>query len=105
MTLFQKFNIPHHESLHIEEYSLLYENYYLRADTTHEYVYLTKRLIHDKTFYAQGRIISEKLVKQFDKTKIRDKLIQLYSTLYDKRTQFSLTDLIENKRKKDYAII
>jgi 1,2-diacylglycerol-3-alpha-glucose alpha-1,2-galactosyltransferase len=65
----------------IEEYTLLYENTYLKAKTTLEFINLTKRFIHDKTFYEQGLKISEKMIKQFDKNIIRDKLINLYQEL------------------------
>jgi len=67
----------------IEEYAFLYENTYLRANTTLEFIDLTKRLIHDKSFYEEGLRISEKMIKQFDKNIISDKLINLYHELYE----------------------
>jgi 1,2-diacylglycerol-3-alpha-glucose alpha-1,2-galactosyltransferase len=74
----------------IPEYTLLYENAYLKADTTPEFIDLTKRLMHDKSFYEQGLKISEALIMQFDKNKIRDKLITLYHELSDNRNEISL---------------
>jgi len=66
----------------LKEYTLLYENAYLKANTTSEFIDLTKRLIHDKTFYKEGVKISKELITQFDKNKIRAQLIQLYQELY-----------------------
>ena len=66
----------------IEEYAVLYDNTYLRANTTQEFIDLTKKLIHDTSFYEEGLRISEKMIKQFDKNIIRDKLINLYHELY-----------------------
>jgi 1,2-diacylglycerol-3-alpha-glucose alpha-1,2-galactosyltransferase len=74
----------------IPEYTLLYENAYLKADTTPEFIDLTKRLMHDKSFYEHGLKISEALIMQFDKNKIRDKLITLYHELSDNRNEISL---------------
>ena len=68
----------------IKEYTLLFETAYLKADTTNEFIDLTKRLIQDKSFYAQGLRISEELIMQFDKNKIREKLMHLYHELSDK---------------------
>ena len=67
----------------IEEYTLLFETPYLKANTTPEFIDLTKRLIHDKSFYEQGLRISEELIMQFDKNKIREKLMHLYHELND----------------------
>jgi 1,2-diacylglycerol-3-alpha-glucose alpha-1,2-galactosyltransferase len=65
----------------IKEYTLLYENSYLKANTTPEFIDLTKKLIHDKSFYEEGLKISKELIVQFDKNNIRDKLITLYHEL------------------------
>jgi 1,2-diacylglycerol-3-alpha-glucose alpha-1,2-galactosyltransferase len=67
----------------IEEYALLYENTYLKATTTLEFINLIKSLIHDQSFYEQGLRISEDLIKQFDKSIIREKLVNLYRELYE----------------------
>lgn len=68
----------------LKEYTLLYENAYLKANTTPEFIDLTRKLIHDKAFYEQGLKISKELITQFDKNKIRTQLINLYHELYDK---------------------
>jgi 1,2-diacylglycerol-3-alpha-glucose alpha-1,2-galactosyltransferase len=65
----------------IKEYELLYENPYLKASNTSEFVALTRRLINDKAFYSEGVNISSKLVKQFDRNEIRNKLIAVYTRL------------------------
>ncbi len=41
-------------------------------------------MIHDKDFYNEGLRISEQLVRQFDKNKIREELINLYKNLINK---------------------
>jgi 1,2-diacylglycerol-3-alpha-glucose alpha-1,2-galactosyltransferase len=65
----------------IEEYRSLYKNPYLKARDTKEFVQLTKRMIEDKEFYQEGLRISEQLISQFDKDKIRKELICLYKSL------------------------
>lgn len=65
----------------IEEYRSLYENPYLKAKNKDEFISITKRMIHDKEYYKEGLGISEKLLLQFDKDRIREKLINVYSTL------------------------
>jgi len=85
----------------IKEYTLLYENPYLKAKTTSEFIDLTKRLIHDKSFYEQGLKISEELIMQFDKNKIRNKLIQLYKELIeDNRNQMALNEVFVTNGQK-----
>jgi len=67
----------------LKEYTLLYENPYLKAKTTLQFIEITKKLIHDKSFYDQGLKISEGLITAFDKNKIRAQLISLYHELYE----------------------
>jgi 1,2-diacylglycerol-3-alpha-glucose alpha-1,2-galactosyltransferase len=69
----------------IEEYRSLYENPYLKAATTNEFIRLTKRMIDDKEFYNDGLKISEQLLRQFDKDQIREKLLSLYKDLVRNR--------------------
>jgi 1,2-diacylglycerol-3-alpha-glucose alpha-1,2-galactosyltransferase len=66
----------------LKEYTLLYDNAYLKANTTKEFIDLTRRLIQNKTFYEEGIKISKQLITQFDKNKIRTQLINLYQELY-----------------------
>lgn len=65
----------------LEEYKSLYENPYLRAASTEEFINLTGRMINDTEFYREGMKISDKLILQFDKESIRKKLIDLYQSL------------------------
>jgi len=67
----------------LKEYTLLYDNTYLKANTTREFIDLTRRLIQDKSFYEEGIKISKQLITQFDKNKIRAQLINLYQELYE----------------------
>lgn len=68
----------------IREYQLLYENVYLKAKNSGEFIELAKRLMKDPFFYSEGVKISKQLIKQFDKNNIREKLINLYKRLADK---------------------
>jgi 1,2-diacylglycerol-3-alpha-glucose alpha-1,2-galactosyltransferase len=65
----------------IEEYKSLYENPYLKAKNTEEFIALTKRMISDEQFFSDGLKISEALLRQFDKDLIRNKLISTYQYL------------------------
>jgi 1,2-diacylglycerol-3-alpha-glucose alpha-1,2-galactosyltransferase len=65
----------------IKEYSLLYQNPYLRAKDTDGFIELTRKLIYDKEFYLKGIELSENLIKQFDKNEIRKQLVHLYKSL------------------------
>jgi 1,2-diacylglycerol-3-alpha-glucose alpha-1,2-galactosyltransferase len=65
----------------IEEYRSLYENPYLKASNTLEFIELTKKMINDKEFYYEGLKISEEVLKQFDEELIRKKLIDTYQSL------------------------
>ncbi len=68
----------------IREYQLLYENDYLKAKDSGEFIELAKRLMKDSFFYSEGVKISKQLIKQFDKNNIRERLINLYKRLADK---------------------
>jgi len=65
----------------IPEYALLYKHPYIKAGTTEEFIEITKKLIYDQSFYQEGKRISEQLITQFDKNRIREKLIKLYQSL------------------------
>lgn len=65
----------------IPEYKSLYENEYIKAADKTEFINITRRMISDKIYYREGLMISEQLLKQFDKDIIREKLIRVYSTL------------------------
>ena len=65
----------------IEEYRSLYKYQYLKAQSTEEFIVLTKKMINDREFYETGLKISEQLLTQFDKEIIREKLIAVYKSL------------------------
>jgi 1,2-diacylglycerol-3-alpha-glucose alpha-1,2-galactosyltransferase len=65
----------------LEGYKQLYENPYLKARDKEEFILLIERMINDRNFYNKGLEISEQLIKQFDKEKIRGELIDLYNGL------------------------
>ncbi len=71
----------------IVEYKSLYENKYLSAKSTEEFIEITNKLISNKDFYTEGLQISENLIRQFDKHIIRQKLINLYYRLNEKSIQ------------------
>jgi 1,2-diacylglycerol-3-alpha-glucose alpha-1,2-galactosyltransferase len=68
----------------LEEYELLYENPYLKAMDTQEFIKIVRKLKDDDGFYKKGLEISEKLITQFDREEIRKKLITLYYNLIKK---------------------
>ncbi|HEY5507076.1 MAG TPA: glycosyltransferase family 4 protein [Paludibacter sp.] len=65
----------------IEEYKSLYDYNYLKAATTNEFIEMTQQLMTDPTAYSNGLLISKQLITQFDKDKIREKLVNLYARL------------------------
>lgn len=65
----------------IEEYRSLYENPYLKASNTEEFIELTKKMINDRDFFNEGLKISDQLLNQFEKELIRKKLIYTYKSL------------------------
>jgi hypothetical protein len=46
---------------------------------------LTRKMMDDKEFYNEGLIVSEQLLKQFDKDIIRQKLIDTYQSLLESK--------------------
>lgn len=66
----------------LPEYRLLYENQYIKAATTMEFVQIVRKLMNDKDFRDTACRISKQLLEQFDEDKIRIKLIGIYTDLY-----------------------
>lgn len=66
----------------LPEYRLLYENQYIKAATTMEFVQIVRKLMNDKDFRDTACKISKQLLEQFDEDKIRTKLIGIYTDLY-----------------------
>ena len=65
----------------IAEYRSLYENPYLKAGNTKEFIEMTSKMISDPEYFSVGKEISARLILQFDKDEIRKKLISLYDRL------------------------
>lgn len=65
----------------LKEYRLLYEHPFLRGVSIYDFVGITRRMMLDKKYYANAVILSENLVKQFDKEMVRNKLVHLYDQL------------------------
>ena len=65
----------------IEEYRLLYQNPYLKAAGTGEFIDMTKRIMQDRQLYSEGIKISEQLLTQFERENIRRELISVYNSL------------------------
>jgi len=65
----------------LDVYNLLYEKPFLKAKDTKEFIRLVHRMIHDTEFYNEGIKISSQLLGQFDKNRIREKLMGLYREL------------------------
>jgi len=65
----------------LKEYELLYLNPYLTAGSVNEFIQVTRRLLTDRSFFMEGKKMSEELVKQFDKEAIRTKLMDVYHSL------------------------
>jgi 1,2-diacylglycerol-3-alpha-glucose alpha-1,2-galactosyltransferase len=76
----------------IQEYKSLYENPYLSAGSTEEFIELTRKMINDEEFYNEGLVISERLLRQFDKDIIRRKLIDMYQSLLDSYLEYNLLE-------------
>ncbi|MDF2432740.1 MAG: hypothetical protein JWP44_2371 [Mucilaginibacter sp.] len=65
----------------LNEYKSLYNHPYLKAVDTADFIKITTRLIKDKTYYDDAVKMSENLIKEFDKVKIRNEIIKLYNNL------------------------
>lgn len=75
----------------IEEYKTLYDNPYLKAGSTNEFINMTRMLMNDTYFYSIGLSVSRQLITQFDKDRIREKLVCLYERLNNRITNFKLS--------------
>ena len=65
----------------LQEYKMLYESDYFAANDVAQFVSQIKLLMQYKEAYNRGVLLSNELVKQFDKHAIREKLLQLYTSL------------------------
>ncbi|MEI8087140.1 MAG: glycosyltransferase [Paludibacter sp.] len=68
----------------IAEYKSLYDYTYLKAATTKDFIKMTTQLMTNKSAYSNGLLVSKQLITQFDKDKIREKLVNLYARLNER---------------------
>lgn len=77
----------------LPEYRSLYEHTYIKGKNNEDFVRITRRMMSDRYYYANGAILSEILLKQFDKRIIRQKLIDLYRHLAEKIGNYSFSNI------------
>ena len=68
----------------LPEYRTLYERAYIKGANNEEFSSIVRKLMNDRSFFAEAVLISTNLIKQFDKDRIREKLLFLYNKLYDR---------------------
>jgi 1,2-diacylglycerol-3-alpha-glucose alpha-1,2-galactosyltransferase len=79
----------------IEEYKHLYEHTYLKASTTQDFIVITRELMADRYVFSDAVALSRQLVVQFDKEKIREKLIDVYQRLHNEAPSYLMSWLKE----------
>lgn len=79
----------------IEEYRHLYDHTYLKASTTQDFIVITRELMADRLVFADAVVLSKQLVTQFDRERIREKLIGLYQRLNNRMPSYLFTWLNE----------
>ncbi|MGB4850537.1 MAG: glycosyltransferase family 4 protein [Saprospiraceae bacterium] len=88
------------------EYNMLYQSPYLKANSIPEFAALIEQLKSDNNAYEHGLDVSAQLIKQFDRTVIRSKLLELYSSFPIKTDSTGVTKLksrkIYNQPSKNY---
>jgi 1,2-diacylglycerol-3-alpha-glucose alpha-1,2-galactosyltransferase len=89
----------------LKEYSKLYENNYLKANTTLDFTNLIRRLAVSEYFHKKGKVISENLIKQFEQDHIYSKIMHLYTTLNNQIIPKTLYSNSLQKLKKLKALI
>jgi 1,2-diacylglycerol-3-alpha-glucose alpha-1,2-galactosyltransferase len=70
----------------LNEYKTLYQNEYWNASTNEQFVDWVKRLMSNQSLYEAGVAVSTQLISQFDKVKIRRKLMNLYKDVIHNST-------------------
>ena len=71
----------------IPEYSSLYARPYLKAKTTSDFIAETRKLLQNDLFYQEAQAMSALLLNEFDQYKIRNELVELYRSTYEKYLQ------------------
>ena len=67
----------------LPEYQSLYETEYLKANTTEEFIQITRSMISDSEKLKEGEVISETLIRQFEKEFILNKMIGVYDSVLE----------------------
>ena len=67
----------------LHEYKSLYNHPYLNADDTAGFIQITKELLSNLSYYHEAVKLSEELILDFDKEKIKNDLVGLYKTVLD----------------------
>jgi 1,2-diacylglycerol-3-alpha-glucose alpha-1,2-galactosyltransferase len=62
----------------LQEYVQLYAHPYLKAKDTPEFIALTRRLASEEGFRREAKAISNNILSQFERTHIRQRLLELY---------------------------
>lgn len=79
----------------IVEYQKLYDHPYLKASNTEDFIELTRKLMNDKQALANAAALSKQLIVQFDKDRIREKLLSVYTRLNNRIPSYLLAWLME----------
>jgi 1,2-diacylglycerol-3-alpha-glucose alpha-1,2-galactosyltransferase len=74
----------------LEEYKTLYDHTYIPAKSTKDFVDIARRMMNDHSYYKEAVLISDNLIRQFDKNTIREKFIHLYQDINERKSAFSL---------------
>ena len=67
----------------LHEYKSLYTHPYLKADDTAGFIQTTKELLTNQSFYNEAVKLSQGLILDFDKEKIKNDLVGLYKGVLD----------------------
>jgi len=78
----------------IKEYERLYENPYLKAKNTAEFIAITRRLLGDQDFYAEAVKISARFIDQFNSARLCDEIVALYADLVRETPRQSIADSV-----------
>ena len=88
----------------LPEYKALYQSDYFTADGVAQFVSQIKLLMTYQAAYDRGILLSEQLVKQFDKKVVREQLITLYESLA-KKPVAKRTSIVDKIRFSNYPQI
>jgi 1,2-diacylglycerol-3-alpha-glucose alpha-1,2-galactosyltransferase len=67
----------------LPEYAQLYQYPYLKAKSNDDFADVIKKIALDQTFRCEAIVMSQNLLRQFDKDKIRMQLVGLYREVFE----------------------